>query len=193
MSFNTILTGAYSLNVDAPYNLFELTVPIAWQQTAKSLADKRVQLGKAVYPGIPVRSLNPIISACFPQIIQTAPKGWKNSGAPWILSSKQAELDLLPELIRDWLREEFSKDLGEESVEAALNNLQSEAWQWSPSLATYSTFDKAVCFQALPYYLATEFLKNPTVSFGENEQYQLTFYRVANTDRGAELIDLLHE
>ena len=188
MSFNTILTGAYSLNIDAPYNLFELTVPIAWQQAAQSLAQQRVQLGKAVYPGIPVRSLNPIISACFPQIIQTAPKGWKNSGVPWILSSEQAELDLLPELIRDWLREEFSKDLGEESVEAALSNLQSEAWQWSPSPITYSSFDQKVCFQALPDFLAKEFLKNPTVPFGEHKQYQLTFYRVANTYQGAELM-----
>ena len=193
MSFNTIFPGAYSLDADAPYNLFELTVPEAWRQTAKSLAQQRVRLTGKGYPSVPVYSLDSIISACFPQIVQTARWGWQRSDVPWILSSEQAELDLLPELIRDWLREEFSKDLGEESVEAALNNLQSEAWQWSPSPATYSTFDKAICFQALPYYLATEFLKNPTVSFGENEQYQLTFYRVANTDRGAELIDLLHE
>ena len=188
MSFNTILTGAYSLNIDAPYNLFTLTVPGTWQQTAKSLAQQRVRLTGKGYPSVPVYSLDSIISACFPQIVQTARWGWQRSDVPWILSSEQAELDLLPELIRDWLREEFSKDLGEESVEAALNNLQSEAWQWSPSPATYLTFDKALCFQALPYYLATEFLKNSTVSFGKNEQYQLTFYRVANAYQGAELI-----
>jgi len=188
MSFNTILPGAYSLDLDASCNLFTLKVPETWRQTAQSLARQRVQLGKAVYPGVPVRSLNPIISACFPQIVQTVPKAWKNSGVPWILSSEQAELDLLPELIKDWLREEFSHCLKNDTVEAALSNLQSEAWQWSPQPTTYSLFDQTVSFQALPYYLATEFLKNPTISFGKDEQYQLTFYRVANTFQGAELI-----
>ncbi len=188
MEYKTIFPGAYFLDADAPYNLFELTVPEAWRQTAKSLARQRVRLTGKGYPSVPVYSLNSIISACFPQIVQTVPKAWNNSSVPWILSSEQAELDLLPELIKDWLREEFSKDLETDTIEAALSNLQSEAWQWSPSPATYSTFDKAVCFQALPYYLATEFLKNPTVSFGENARYQLTFYRVANTYQGAELI-----
>ncbi len=188
MIFNTILPGAYSLNVDAPYNLFTLSVPGTWQQTAKSLAQQRVRLTGKGYPSVPVYSLDTIISACFPQIVQTARWGWQRSDVPWILSSEQAELDLLPELIKDWLREEFSKDLGNDTIEAALSNLQSEAWQWSPSPITYSTFDKAVCFQALPDFIAKEFLKNPTVSFGKNEQYQLTFYRVANTYQGAELM-----
>ena len=104
------------------------------------------------------------------------------------MSSEQADLDLLPELIKDWLREEFNYCLGNDTVETALSNLQSEAWQWSPQPTTYSLFDKTVCFQALPDFLAKEFLKNPTVSFGENSRYQLTFYRVANTFQGAELI-----
>ena len=108
MSFNTILTGAYALNTDTPYNLFTLIVPIAWQQAAKSLAQQRVKLTGKGYPSVPVYSLNSIISACFPQIIQTAPSGWKGSGVPWIWSSEPADLDLLPELLKDWLREEFS-------------------------------------------------------------------------------------
>ena len=136
MSFNTILTGAYSLNVDAPCNLFTLNVPETWRQTAQSLAQQRVKLTGKGYPSVPVYSLDSIISACFPQIVQTARRGWQHSDVPWILSSEQAELDLLPELIKDWLREEFSNDLGEDTVEAALSNLQSEAWQWSPSPAT---------------------------------------------------------
>ena len=111
MSFNTILTGAYSLNIDALYNLFTLTVPGTWQQTAKSLAQQRVRLTGKGYPSVPVSSLDSIISACFPQIVQTARWGWQSSGVPWILSSEQAELDLLAELIKDWLREEFSNDL----------------------------------------------------------------------------------
>ncbi|MGK7897698.1 MAG: DUF3962 domain-containing protein, partial [Xenococcus sp. (in: cyanobacteria)] len=198
MSFNTILTGAYALNTDTPYNLFTLIVPIAWQQAAKSLAQQRVKLTGKGYPSVPVYSLNSIISACFPQIIQTAPFGWKGSGVPWIWSSEPADLDLLPELLKDWLREEFSSCLGENAVEAALNNLNSDAWQWSPQPLTYSLLHKEqkkqtyfapdIRFQALPYYLAGEFLKNPTVSFGENQQHQLTFYRVANTHRGAELM-----
>ncbi|NES19545.1 MAG: DUF3962 domain-containing protein, partial [Symploca sp. SIO3E6] len=188
MSFNTILPGAYSLDIDAPCNLFTLSVPEAWQQTAKSLAQKRVKLTGKGYPSVPVYSLDSVISACFPQIVQTARRGWQNPGVPWIWSSEQAELGLLPELIQDWLREEFSHCLGDDTVEAALSNLQSEAWQWSPQPTTYSLFDQTVSFQALPYYLATEFLKNPTISFGKDEQYQLTFYRVANTFQGAEFM-----
>ncbi|MGK7914244.1 MAG: DUF3962 domain-containing protein [Prochloraceae cyanobacterium] len=188
MSFKTILPGAYALNTDTPYNLFTVTVPIPWQQAAKSLAQQRVRLTGKGYPTVPVYSLNSIISACFPQIIQTAPSGWKGSSVPWIWSSEQADLDLLSELLKDWLREEFSQCLGEESVETALNNLKSEDWQWSPKPTTYSSFDKKVCFQALPDYLAGEFLQNPTVSFGADEQYQLTFYRVANAYQGAELM-----
>ncbi|MGB3691779.1 MAG: DUF3962 domain-containing protein [Spirulinaceae cyanobacterium] len=188
MSFNTILTGAYSLKVDAPCNLFTLNVPETWRQTAQSLAQQRVKLTGKGYPSVPVYSLDSIISACFPQIIQTARRGWQNSGIPWILSSEQADLDLLPELIKDWLREEFNYCLGDDTVKAALSNLQSEDWQWSPQPSIYSLFDQTVSFQALPYYLATEFLKNSTVSFGKDEQYKLTFYRVANTFQGAELM-----
>ncbi|MDJ0746728.1 MAG: DUF3962 domain-containing protein [Xenococcaceae cyanobacterium MO_167.B27] len=188
MSFNTILPGAYSVKTNASLNLFTLTVPIAWQQAASTLAKQRVKLTGKGYPSVPVYSLNSIVSACFPQIIQTAPKGWQHSGVPWILSSEQADLDLLPELIKDGFREEFTQCLGEEAVEATLNNLKSEAWQWSPQPTTYSSFDKKVCFQALPDFLAKEFLKNPTVSFGAKSQYQLTFYRVANTYQGAELM-----
>lgn len=198
MSFNTILPGAYALNTDAPYNLFTVTVPTPWQQTAKSLAQQRVRLTGKGYPAVPVYSLNSIISACFPQIVQTAPSGWKGSGVPWIWSSEPADLDLLPELIRDWLREEFSDCLEEDAVETALDNLDCDAWQWSPQPTTHSLLHKEqnklasfapdIRFQALPYYLAGELLKNPTISFGAESQYQLTFYRVANTNRGAELM-----
>ncbi len=188
MSFKTILPSAWELTQDAPYDLFPLSVPIAWQQAAKSLALSRVRLTGKGYPSVPVYSLNSIILACFPQIIKTDPKGWQHSGVPWIFSTEQADLDLFPEFIKDWLREEFSECLGNELVEATLNNLKSLYWQWENKPTTYSLLDKSVCFQALPYYLAEEFLKDPTVFFGAEDQYQLTFYRVVSLNQGAELM-----
>jgi hypothetical protein len=67
MTFNTILPGAWELTEDVEYNLFSLIVPTAWQQVAKSLAQKRVKLLGKGYPSVPVYSLDRIIAASFPQ------------------------------------------------------------------------------------------------------------------------------
>jgi len=193
MTFNTLLPGAWELTQDLEYNLFSLIVPTAWQQVAKSLAQKRVKLLGKGYPSVPVYSLDRIIGASFPQIIQTVRYGWQHPGASWLFATEKAELSDLSEFIKDWLLEEFSASLGEPEVESSLKNLDNQAWQWEDP-KTYSLLRQPenqyddIRFQAIPDYLAVEFLKNPQVCFGENDRYQLTFYRVVSLNKGAELM-----
>ena len=194
MTFNTILPGAWELIQDVQYELFSLQVPTAWQQVAKSLAQKRVKLLGKGYPSVPVYSLDRIIAASFPKIIQTARNGWQRPGVPWVFATEMADLSDLSEFTKDWLREEFSECLGEEEVESSLEKLDHDAWRWEDP-KTYSLlrqpenkYETDVRFQALPDYLAGEFIKNPTVCFDGNVQYQLTFYRVVTLDQGAELM-----
>jgi len=191
--FNTLLPGAWELTEDVEYNLFSLIVPTAWQQVAKSLAQKRVKLLGKGYPSVPVYSLDRIIAASFPQIIQTVRYGWQHPGATWLFATEKAELSDLSEFIKDWLREEFSTSLGEAEVDSCLEKLDNQAWQWEEP-KTYSLLRQPqhqydeIRFQALPDYLAVKFLENPHVCFGGNDRYQLTFYRVIRLNQGAELM-----
>ncbi|MFB2894961.1 pPIWI_RE module domain-containing protein [Aerosakkonemataceae cyanobacterium BLCC-F50] len=195
MAFKNILLGAWELNQDVEYNLFSLIVPTAWQQVAKSLAQARVKLVGKGYPSVPVYSLDPLINASFPNIIQTMRNGWKYPSVPWILATETADISYLPDLIKDWLREEFNESLGDDEVESKLNTLDNEAWHWEKEPTNYSIWHQPenrnfldVRFQALPDYLAKEFLKNPTICFEGNVQYQLTFYHVLSLDKGSELM-----
>ncbi|MEZ2341516.1 pPIWI_RE module domain-containing protein [Microcoleus sp.] len=193
MTFKTILPGAWEMTEDVQYNLFSLIVPTAWQQVAKSLAQKRVKLLGKGYPSVPVYSLDPIVAASFPKIIQTARYGWKHPSVPWVFATEAADLSCLPELIKDWLLEEFSECLGKEEVESSLKNLDNDAWHWEdPKICSLlrspeNSYDE-IRFQAIPDYLAIEFLKNPQVCFGHNNQYEFTFYRVVNLNQGSELM-----
>ncbi len=195
MSFRTIIPGAWELTKDEQYELFSLLVPISWQQVAKSLAQKRVKLLGKSYPSVPVYSLDPIIAASFPNIIKTERYGWQRPNVPWLLATERAELFDLPGFIKDWLREEFSNSLGDDEVEFILAKLDDNAWKWEDKptiyplqLKTKNQYGIDVRFQAIPDFLAVEFLKNPQVTFGVNNQYQLTFYRVVSLDQGAELM-----
>ncbi|MCU0533412.1 MAG: DUF3962 domain-containing protein [Hydrococcus sp. Prado102] len=194
MIFNAILPGAWELTQDVQYNLFTLRVPLEWQQVAQSLAKERVKKGYAKYPSVPVYSLDPIVAGSFPKIVQTMRYGWQKEGLPWLLAKEKADLSYLPELIKDWLKEEFSHCLGDAQVDAWLNNLNNNAWRWDEDPTTYSLqhppqnrSDIEIRFQAIPDYLALKFLENPTVSFEGDIQHQLTFYRVVSL-KGAELM-----
>lgn len=193
MTFKTILPGAWEMTEDVQYNLFSLIVPTAWQQVAKSLAQKRVKLLGKGYPSVPVSSLDPIVAASFPKISQTARYGWKYPSVPWVFATEAADLSCLPELIKDWLLEEFSECLGNEEVESSLKNLDNDVWHWEdPKICSLlrspeNSYDE-IRFQAIPDYLAVEFLKNPKVCFGDNNQYELTFYRVVRLNQGSELM-----
>lgn len=192
---NTLLPGAWELAKDLQYELFSLHVPNAWQQVAKSLAQKRVNLQGRGYPSVPVYSLDPIITASFPRIIQTVRNGWQRPGVPWILATERAELFNLPDLIKDWLREEFSYCLGDNEVESSLNKLDDDAWEWENKLISFplqlppnNPYGIDIRWQAIPDYMAGEFLKNPQVTFGWSNEYQLTFYQVVTLKPGAELM-----
>lgn len=100
MANKIILPGAWKLIEDVPYELFVLKVPGAWLRAAKHLAIQRVRrIGG--YSSVPVSSLDPIISASFPQIIKTVRKGWQIQGIPWLFATEKVDLTCLPELIRD--------------------------------------------------------------------------------------------
>ncbi|MDH6065365.1 pPIWI_RE module domain-containing protein [Umezakia ovalisporum] len=195
MAFKIILPGAWELTKDEQYELFSLHVPTVWQQVAKTLAQKRVKLLGRGYPSVPVYSLEPIMAASFPRIIQTVRNGWQRPGVPWILATERAELFNLPDLIKDWLREEFSYCLGDDEVESILNKLDDNVWEWDKKSTVYplllppnNPHKIDIRWQAIPDYLAGEFLKNPQVTFGWDNQYQLTFYQVVNLKPGAELM-----
>jgi hypothetical protein len=195
MEFKEILPGAWELIEDVEYKLYQLQVPKNWQQVAQFLATARFKSGRAQYPSVPVGSLDPIVAASFPNIIQTVCNSWKYPGVPWILATETADLSYLPDLIKDWLREEFSECLGDDEVESKLNTLDNEAWHWEKEPTNYSIWHQPetrnpldIRFQALPDYLAKEFLKNPTICFEGNAQYQLTFYRVVRLGQGSELM-----
>jgi hypothetical protein len=194
MSYKILLPGAWELTQDVQYQLFSLVVPTGWQQVAKSLAQKRYKLQGRGYPSVPVYSLDRIIAGSFPNIIKTERNGWQRPGMPWLWASSRAELSYLPEFIKDWLREEFSYHLGDE-VESLLEKLDNDAWQWDEKPTNYSLrlpgdnqYEVDIRYQAIPDFLAIEFLKNPQVTFGENHQYQLSFYRVVSIEQGAELM-----
>ena len=80
--------------------------------------------------------------------------------------------------------EEFNWCVGKNEVEAAISRLQNSDWRWSDQ--TY--VPNEIPFQAISDYLAQKFLQNPTVTFGADNQYQLTFYRVTRFEDGAELM-----
>ncbi|BBD63291.1 hypothetical protein NIES2109_61410 (plasmid) [Nostoc sp. HK-01] len=191
----SILPGAWELTKDEQYELFSLQVPSAWQQVAQSLAQKRVNLLGRGYPSVPVYSLDPIIAASFPKIIQTVRNGWQRPGVPWMLATERADLFNLPNLIKDWLREEFSYCLGDDEVESILNNLDDNVWEWEEKSTVYplqltpnNPYKIDIRWKAIPDYLAVKFLKNPQVTFGQDNLYQLTFYQVVNLNQGAELV-----
>ncbi|BAZ18991.1 hypothetical protein NIES4071_108760 (plasmid) [Calothrix sp. NIES-4071] len=193
MATKIIFPGAWEFTSDKQYELFSLVVPTSWQQVIKSLAQRRVRLLGRGYPSVPVYSLDRIISVCFPNIIKTERNGWQRPCVPWLLASSRAELFDLPGFIKDWLREEFSC-LGDE-LESILENLDDDAWQWEDKpviyplqLASENSYGIDIRFHAIPDFLAVEFLKNPQVSFGVNDEYLLRFYRVVNLNQGAELM-----
>ncbi|MEH2348415.1 MAG: DUF3962 domain-containing protein [Nostoc sp.] len=185
-----ILPGAWELTATNPtYKLSAIYVPTKWRQVGNNLAQQRAKLQGKSYRAVPVYSLDPLIVGSFPQIIKTVRNGWQKDNVPWLLATETTDISDLGNSIKDWLIEEFSslKD-----VESQLTNLNNDDWQWEDSqtyelLHPENKIETGNLYQAIPDYLAGEFLQNPTVSFGVDEQYQLTFYRVVSL-QGAELM-----
>ncbi|MBW4576969.1 MAG: DUF3962 domain-containing protein [Aphanothece sp. CMT-3BRIN-NPC111] len=195
MAVKTLLPGAWSLRSDAEFNLFTLNVPTSWQQAAQALALKRYQTQGKGYPSVPNNSLDPIVTASFPQIIKTERNAWKNNGNHWIVAKEQVDLCNLPELVKNWLREEFLC-LGEDEVESTLSRLDDQLWEWNEETLVYplqqllaESQKNNLCFSAIPDYLAEELLTQPEICFeGKNHSFQLKFYRVIKLGQAAELM-----
>ncbi|WGV26830.1 pPIWI_RE module domain-containing protein [Halotia branconii] len=185
-----IRPGAWELTATNPKcELSAIYVPTAWRQVANNLAQQRARFKSQGYRAVPVYSLDPLIVGSFPQIIKTMRNGWQRGNIPWLLATETTDLSDLGNYIKDWLIEEFSslKD-----VESQLANLNNDDWHWEEPkiydlLHPQDQAETSNLYQAIPDYLAKEFLQNPTVSFGVDEQYQLTFYRVVSL-QGAELM-----
>lgn len=185
-----ILPGAWELTATNPtYKLSAIYVPTRWRQVGNNLAQQRAKLQGKSYRAVPVYSLDPLIVGSFPKIIKTVRNGWQKDNVPWLLATETTDISDLGNLLKDWLIEEFSSL---EDVESQLTNLNNDDWQWEDSqiyelLHPQNKVETGNLYQAIPDYLAREFLQNPTVSFGVDEQYQLTFYRVVSL-QGAELM-----
>ncbi len=196
MAYNFILPGAWELNKDIEYNLFQINVPTPWQQVANSLAQRRGKLQGKGYSSVPVYALDSILGVTFPQIIKTARFGWQRPGTPWIFATEK--IDSLTELacfIKDWLREEFTWCLEEEELEPILENLEDDLWHWNEEPTAYSLLkpptnqNDEIRFQAVPDYIAQQFINiDPNVFFGKNNQYNVKFYPVVSLNQGSELM-----
>ncbi len=196
MANKIILLGAWELTQDAKLLLYQLTVPTEWRQRVRYLAGEKARL-RGGYPSIPVLSLDPIVSASFPQIIKTARYGWQRPGIPWLYAQERVDLSCLPEFIKDWLREEFTWCLGEEAVNDVLNRLDHNQWQWDNATIDLSLLEPPAesdiedfRFQAIPDYIAKKFLEedNTIIFQGENIEHELQFYPVVRLNQGAELM-----
>jgi hypothetical protein len=132
------------------------------QQIAKSLAVRRARFQGKGYQAPPIYSLDPLVAASFPRIIQTVRQGWQRPNQPWLLAEERiANLSLLALLIKDWLREEFSSSLSASEVEVSLATLNAADWQWEQP-RTYSLLhpqtreEESVLYNAIPDFLAKD-------------------------------------
>ena len=196
MANKIILLGVWELTQGNSLLLHSLTVPTQWRQSAKYLANERSKVTRK-YPSVPVSSLDPIVSASFPEIIKTVRKGWQQPVVPWLYALQRVDLSHLPDLIRDWLREEFTWCLGEEAVNNVLDNLNNDDWQWDDIETNLSLLEQPADindidfrFQAIPDYIAKKFIEeNKTITFqGEDAEHELKFYPVVRLNQGAELM-----
>ena len=195
MAKKIILPGAWELTQADEIKLYQLTVPTEWRQRVRYLAGEKARL-RGGYPSIPVSSLDPIVSASFPQIIKTVRYGWQRPEIPWLYALEQVDLSCLPELIKDWLLEEYVWCLGGETVDNVLNRLGNSQWQWDNATIDLSLLEPPAAnnidfrFQAVPDYIAKRFLEqdNTIIFQGENAEHELKFYPVVRLNQGAELM-----
>ncbi len=195
MAYNRILPGAWELTKEIEHKIYTLRVPTGFQSVAQALARDAQMGGHRRYSSVPVRSLDPLIAASFPQIIQTARRAWEKDPKPWLFATeKLPDLSLLSLFVKGWLREEFSCI---EDVSSRLDNLDDNLWCWDENPITYpNPYDIDTRYSVLPDYLAKLFLENQPIPFrwhydknsNEFQEKELTFYRVVRLQQGAELM-----
>lgn len=174
---DSLLLGAWEPIHNVKYEIFSLQVPVPWRQVAQSLASLRSSRGHSKYPSIPVSSLDPIITASFPQIIKTGRYGWQRSGVPWIFATEKVDISsYLPDFVKDWLREEFSWCLGEDEVNSHLQKLNNNDWHWDNKVITNYSWNQPGSnytidfrYQIVSDYLAKEFHTDEIASEVDDE------------------------
>lgn len=92
-------------------------------------------------------------------------------------------------MVREWLREEFTRSLGSDCVEDYLDRLRDAEWNYQtvPLNFNHELPPTDILYQAIPNYLAKLFEDNRQIQFTTDLQ-PLKFYRVATCESGAELI-----
>ncbi|MDY7004519.1 MAG: DUF3962 domain-containing protein [Cyanobacteriota bacterium] len=188
---NNIELSAWSLNEDISRLIYLLYPLPEYIEVAQKLAKERQDITNRG-SSIPIRSLNPLMLASFNSIFHTLPGSWNQSEKPWIFSTETPQdMSRMPILVRGWLREEFTSKLGEKQVESHLDKTRNIEWQWQSKpiqLSLLNSTDeeqKNILYQAIPDYLAQEFLKQPEITLTNGQS--LKFYRVVQL-RGAELM-----
>lgn len=183
--FTTILPEAFALTKDDIVTLYQLTVPHRWRQVANALAEEHSRR-QGKWKGVPVYSLDPLLKVSFSPILHAFRKSWHPEGnrRPWLFSYEPTSSSYLSLFIKDWLRSEYKKSLGDEEVNSRIESLEDSDWDWGQprnySLMQPETdLDRELQFKVIPSYLAQKFIAGGEVYFGEDNRYSLTFYPVA--------------
>ncbi|MGK7923016.1 MAG: DUF3962 domain-containing protein [Trichodesmium sp.] len=188
---NNIKLSAWSLKKDISRQIYPLYPPPEYIEVARKLTEERRRITNR-WSGIPIRSLNTLMIASFNPTFHAVPRSWNQSEKPWIFATEiPQDMSRMPILVRGWLREEFTSKLGEDIVESHLDKIRNIKWQWQSKpiqLSLLNSTDeehKNILYQAIPNYLAQEFLKHPKVTLTNSQT--IKFYPVVQL-RGAELM-----
>lgn len=165
--------------------IYSITPPQAYIDVAWQLARRRNRNSSP-----PVLSLNPLVVAAWNSTFHTVPKSWSRGGA-WLYTTQQPTpeaLENLGFLVREWLREEFTRSLGSD-VEDYLDRVKDVEWNFQPVPLNFNHDlpPDDILYQAIPNYLARLFEDNRQIRF-TTDLPPLNFYRVATCESGAELI-----
>ncbi len=166
--------------------IYSITPPQAYVDIAWQLARMRNRNSSP-----PVRSLNPLVVAAWNSTFHTVPNSWRNGGT-WLYTTQQptpAALENLGLLVKEWLREEFTRTLGSDCVEDFLDRLRYVEWNYQtvPLDFNCNLPPNDILYQAIPNYLARLFEDNRQIQF-TTDLPPLNFYHVATCESGAELI-----
>jgi hypothetical protein len=178
--------GAWELTEGISQEIYSITPPQAYIDVAWQLARRRNRNSSP-----PVRSLNSLVVVAWNSTFYTVPRSW-SCGGTWLYTTQQptpAALENLGILVREWLREEFTRSLGSDCVEDFLDRVRDVEWNYQtvPLDVNCESLPNDILYQAIPNYLAKLFEENRQIQF-TTEQQPLNFYRVATCGAGAELI-----
>ena len=165
--------GAWELTEGINQKIYSITPPQEYIDVAWQLARRRNRNSSP-----PVRSLNPLVVAAWNSTFHTVPRSWSRGGT-WLYTTQQPTpqaLENLGVLVREWLREEFTRSLGSDCVEDFLDRVRDVEWNYETvSLdVNRESLPNDILYQAIPNYLAKLFEENRQIQF-TTEQRPLNF------------------